>query len=105
MAYFDSLLSFVKIGHLVQLLKRGDTNTHADSRDISLVYLLMERKYANITRENYRGTALKTYFEIVLSKLIISNEMQHKAVYLLFCKFTPHVLGVNHTHHQEYIKL
>jgi len=28
--------------------------------------------------------------------------MQHKAVYLLFCKFTLHVSGVNHTHHQEY---
>ena len=24
--------------------------------------------------------------------------MQHKAVYLLFCKFTVHVSGVNHTH-------
>ena len=31
--------------------------------------------------------------------------MQHKAVYLLFCKFTLHVAGVNHTHHQEYTKL
>ena len=31
--------------------------------------------------------------------------MQHKAVYLLFCKFTEHVSGVNHTHHQEYTKL
>jgi len=30
--------------------------------------------------------------------------MQHKAVYLLFCKFTLHVSGVNHTHHQEYTK-
>jgi len=30
--------------------------------------------------------------------------MQHKAVYILFCKFTLHVSGVNHTHHQEYIK-
>jgi len=29
----------------------------------------------------------------------------HKAVYLLFCKFTQHVSGVNHTHHQDYIKL
>ena len=27
--------------------------------------------------------------------------MQHKAVYLLFCKFTLHVLGVNHTHHLD----
>ena len=27
--------------------------------------------------------------------------MQHKAVYLLFCKFTLHVSGVNHTHHKE----
>jgi len=27
--------------------------------------------------------------------------MQNKAVYLLFCKFTLHVWGVNHTHHQE----
>ena len=35
----------------------------------------------------------------------LSNEMQNKAVYLLFCKFTLHVSGVNHTHHQEYIKL
>ena len=25
--------------------------------------------------------------------------MQHKAVYLLFCKFTLHVLGANLTHH------
>jgi len=31
--------------------------------------------------------------------------MQHKAVYLLFCKFTLYVSGVNHTHHQEYTKL
>jgi len=30
--------------------------------------------------------------------------MQHKAVYSLFCKFTQHVSGVNHTHHQEYKK-
>jgi len=27
--------------------------------------------------------------------------MQYKAVYLLFCKFTLHVSGVNHTHHQK----
>jgi len=26
--------------------------------------------------------------------------MQHKAVYLLFCKYTLHVSGVYHTHHQ-----
>ena len=31
--------------------------------------------------------------------------MQHKTVYLLFCKFTLHVSGVNHAHHQEYTKL
>jgi len=31
--------------------------------------------------------------------------MQHKAVYLLFCKFTLHVSGVKHTQHQEYTKL
>jgi len=31
--------------------------------------------------------------------------MQHKAVYLLSCKFTLHVSGVNHTHHQEYTEL
>ena len=31
--------------------------------------------------------------------------MQHKAVYLLFCKFTLNVWGVKHTHHQEYTKL
>jgi len=31
--------------------------------------------------------------------------MQHKAVYLLFCKFTLHVSDVNHTHHLEYTKL
>jgi hypothetical protein len=67
MAYFHSLRSFVKIGHLVHLLKRGDTNTHADSRDISLAYLLMERKQANIKRENYRVTALQAYFEMVLN--------------------------------------
>jgi len=29
------------------------------------------------------------------SVLMISNETQHKAVYLLFCKFTLHVSGVN----------
>jgi hypothetical protein len=34
-----------------------------------------------------------------------SNEMQHKAVYLLLCKFTLHVSGVKHTHLQEYTKL
>ena len=31
--------------------------------------------------------------------------MQHKAVYLLFCKFTLHVSGVNRTHYQECTKL
>ena len=31
--------------------------------------------------------------------------MHHKAVYLLFCKFTLHVSGVNHTNHQQYTKL
>ena len=31
--------------------------------------------------------------------------MQHKAVYLLFCKFTLHVLGAKHTYNQEYTKL
>jgi len=31
--------------------------------------------------------------------------MQHTVVYLLFCKFTLHVSGVYHTHHQEYTKL
>jgi len=31
--------------------------------------------------------------------------MQHKTVYLLFCKSTVRVSGVNHTHHQEYTKL
>ena len=31
--------------------------------------------------------------------------MKHKAVYLLFCKFTLNVSSVNHTHHQEYSKL
>jgi len=31
--------------------------------------------------------------------------MQHKAVYLLFCKFTLHVSGANHTHHQDYTEL
>jgi len=31
--------------------------------------------------------------------------MQHKAVYVLFCKFILHVSGVNNTHHQEYTKL
>jgi len=30
--------------------------------------------------------------------------MQHKAVYLVFCKFTLHVSGVNHIRHQ-YTKL
>jgi len=31
--------------------------------------------------------------------------MQHKAVYLLFWKFTLDVSGVNHTHQQRYTKL
>ena len=31
--------------------------------------------------------------------------MQHNAVYLLFCKFTLHVSGVNYTHHQDYTQL
>ena len=31
--------------------------------------------------------------------------MQHKAVYLLFCKLTLYVSGVNHTHRQEYTKI
>jgi len=31
--------------------------------------------------------------------------MQHKAVYLLFCKFTPHVSGVNHTPPSNLAKL
>jgi len=31
--------------------------------------------------------------------------MQHKAVYLLFCKFTLHVSGVKNIHHQENTKL
>jgi hypothetical protein len=44
MAYLNSLLSFVKIGHLVQLSKRGDRNTHADSTDTSSAYLLMDKK-------------------------------------------------------------
>jgi len=35
----------------------------------------------------------------------MSNEMQHKAVCLLFCKFRLHVSGVNHTYHQLYTKL
>ena len=34
-----------------------------------------------------------------------SKEMQHNAVYLLLSKFTLHVSGVNHTHHQEHTKL
>ena len=36
--------------------------------------------------------------------LIMSNEVQHKAVYVLYCKFTLHVSGAN-LHHQEYTKL
>jgi len=43
--------------------------------------------------------------DITESILILSNEMQNKAVYLLFCKFILHVSGVNHTHHQEHTKL
>ena len=35
----------------------------------------------------------------------LSNKMQHKAVCLSFCKFTVHVSGDNHTHHQEYTQL
>jgi len=31
--------------------------------------------------------------------------MQHKTTYLLFCKFTLHVSGVNHTHHQNYTNI
>jgi len=32
----------------------------------------------------------------------MSNEMQHKAVYLLFYEVILHVSGVNHTHHHKY---
>jgi len=32
------------------------------------------------------------------SILKLSNDMQHKAVYLLFCMFNLDVAGVNHTH-------
>jgi len=31
--------------------------------------------------------------------------MQHKEIYLLFCKLTLHVSGLNYTHHQQYTKL
>jgi len=41
MVYFHSLRSFVKIGHLVQMLKRGDT--HIQTAQTS-AYLLLERK-------------------------------------------------------------
>ena len=37
--------------------------------------------------------------------LVTAQQMQHKADYLLFCKFTLHVSGVNHTNHQDYTKL
>ena len=30
--------------------------------------------------------------------------MQHKTIYILFCKFALHVSGANHTHHQKYTK-
>ena len=30
--------------------------------------------------------------------------MQQKPVYLLFCKFSLYVSGVNHIHHQEYTR-
>jgi len=33
------------------------------------------------------------------------NEVQHKTVYLLFCKLTLHVSGIDHNPHQEYTKL
>jgi len=36
---------------------------------------------------------------------LIIVQREHEAVYLLFCKFTLHVSGVNHTHPQEYTKL
>ena len=39
------------------------------------------------------------------SILIIVQRDATKTVYLLFCKFSLHVSGVNHTHHQEYTKL
>ena len=45
------------------------------------------------------------YGSVRLCSILLSNEMQRKAVYLLFYKFTLHVSGVNHTHHQENTKL
>jgi len=37
--------------------------------------------------------------------LIIVQQDATKTVYFLFSKFTLHISGVNHAHHQEYIKL
>ena len=45
------------------------------------------------------------WFHASLSILIIVQRDATQAVYLLFCKFTLHVSGVNHTCHQEYTKL
>ena len=45
---------------------------------------------------------------IAVNKIIyqqLPNEMQNRAVYLLFRRFTLHVSGVNYTHYQEYTKL
>jgi len=55
---------------------------------------------------NYEIDKFYVYGSVHLwSILMVANEMQYKAVYLLFCKFTLHVSGVNHTHYQEYTKL
>ena len=44
------------------------------------------------------------YFKLALYSPFFSLQnavcLQHKAVYLLSCRFTLHVSGVNHTHHQ-----
>jgi len=47
---------------------------------------------------------LRLYINKLLSILMIVQRVAIQSS-LLFCKFTLHVSGVNHTHHQDYTKL
>ena len=68
-------------------------------------YSLRYRSYflCSCLPPTWPGSSLATLEGGSYTKL--SNEIQHKAVYLLFCKFTLHVSGVSHTHHHAYTKL
>jgi hypothetical protein len=109
------------IYYLMQRRNISDWNTHCntcqDICDLFTIYFMMTW---NIMTEWLLDTLLQTacsgseiqLFILCLwfrASLIFINNVQrdatHKAVYLLFCKFTLHISGTNHTHHQECKKL